>query len=487
MVIRLEYTDAMGAQNTVTYPENVMSIDLSGLGYIEIDLTPLEQCTHLQKLDLRVSRFVSNDLSALKACKNLEVFSLTSTQFRQIDLEPLVECTKLREILLWLRDLKVLDLNPFEFLPNLQRFELMTNSLEHIDLSPFGHCSNLQSLNLKMNRFQSVDLRPLSSCPDLEVLHLMMNQLSCIDLEPLHKLTRLESISLGANQLKSINLTPLSSCSNLRKFEITGNNLQTVDLRPLGSCTKLEELFLGQNQIHSIDISSLISKPTIIIDDNCRMHSWLKMKNAVYERPICRYSWPFLQRIVQVSGTDRRVQHDIIYAMGLKDCGFFERNLQNILISIPAEISIEEVRKHVVDLLLEDIAEAVDRRESITGFRVEEFYTYSGEIAARTKSIIELQSTEMENVVVKVDGNNVDLRELFLTSYGYNILNAMNMKLTTDLKGLEQVKKSLSEIGFDLKTGESSRTGVNMSDDLKKVIWWIVRNRGEKWEVIREP
>jgi hydroxymethylpyrimidine/phosphomethylpyrimidine kinase len=79
----------------------------------------------------------------------------------------------------------------------------------------------------------------------------------------------------------------------------------------------------------------------------------------------------------------------------------------------------------------------------------------------------------------------VDLRELELTAYGYEILTALGMHLTTNLEGLERVKNAFAEQGFELKTGDTSVSGVKMGDELKQAIWWIIDNRGRRWGGIK--
>ena len=65
-------------------------------------------------------------------------------------------------------------------------------------------------------------------------------------------------------------------------------------------------------------------------------------------------------------------------------------------------------------------------------------------------------------------------------------MTALEERLTTDLKGLKVIKKALAELGFKLKTGETSVSGVQMSDELKQAIWWIAENRDRPWDKIRQ-
>ena len=55
----------------------------------------------------------------------------------------------------------------------------------------------------------------------------------------------------------------------------------------------------------------------------------------------------------------------------------------------------------------------------------------------------------------------------------------------TDFEYMENIKTALTELGFDLKTGDTAVSGVKMNEMLKKTIWWIAENRGRPWIDIR--
>ncbi len=127
----------------------------------------------------------------------------------------------------------------------------------------------------------------------------------------------------------------------------------------------------------------------------------------------------------------------------------------------------------------------MDDYGATTGLKLEELLAQHNQIAVRTHHIIELRNYEVEQVVIPVNGNEVDLRELWLTSYGYNILSALNMRLDTDLTGLMQIRSAFAEMGFQLKTGKKGHSGVKMKNALKQAIWLIAENKGKKWACIR--
>lgn len=132
------------------------------------------------------------------------------------------------------------------------------------------------------------------------------------------------------------------------------------------------------------------------------------------------------------------------------------------------------------------MAKAADKGKATTGLKLEGLLTEHGDIAIRAQQIIGLRDAEMKQVQIGIQGNKVDLREFWLTAYGYDILSALGMGLTTNLEGLERIRTAFAELGFEVNTGETSVSGVKMRRPLKKAIWWIVQNRGRPWNEIEK-
>lgn len=191
--------------------------------------------------------------------------------------------------------------------------------------------------------------------------------------------------------------------------------------------------------------------------------------------------WSFLHQVAMQFGTDCRIQQDILYALGLGKYGLIDLDIREVLLSFPPDATLESLHERMNPLLVDAIATAVDKGGATTGLNLEEMHTQHGEIAQRIHQIIELRKLEIQRVQVEEKEDMVDLRELWLTAYGYEICSALGLQLTTDFEGFEQVKNAASELGFDLKTGETSVSGVKMSDELKQAIWWVVENRGQPW------
>ncbi len=219
--------------------------------------------------------------------------------------------------------------------------------------------------------------------------------------------------------------------------------------------------------------------------------TWLRSRSnrlteLFYSHPTCFYPWDFLYEVSELYENNYRVQYDIRAALGLTDYGFIDCNLTDTLLSMAPETPIVEIQSILIKTFVEQVITNVDKNGTTTGLRIEELLTTHGEIAANAQCIFELRKKEIERVRISVNDDEVDLRELWLTAYGYKILSALNMRLNTNTEGLEQIKNSFEELGFEIKIGNSPMSGVDMSKELKDAIWWIVENTDKKWSEILE-
>lgn len=134
---------------------------------------------------------------------------------------------------------------------------------------------------------------------------------------------------------------------------------------------------------------------------------------------------------------------------------------------------------------VEIILDSIGRSElDLRSTNLEKLVAKYGEIAARGHHIIEQRKKEIEQVRIPIEGNEVDLRELWLTAHGYRILSALEYRLTTNLDGFESVKSAFKEVDLTLNSGTPAASSTAMSDDMKNSIWWIAENRGIEWRRI---
>jgi hypothetical protein len=283
--------------------------------------------------------------------------------------------------------------------------------------------------------------------------------------------------------------------------------LKSINLYPLSKCDDIQIISAGNNAAQTIDITPFVWHPNLGLEPERALEldfepdktvSWLNIQGGYYrnmalvllhhrpkyQRPQTISTWSFLHKIVRTFENDWRVKQDVLCAMGLSNLGYIDFDMIDLFLSIPASTPIEQAREHVLHLLIDRIVKEIHNDLVTTGLKLEEMATQHRDIAKMFQQIVEIRKREMELVRVGLQSDLVDLRELYLTAYGYEVLTALGMRLTTSLEGLEQVRKNLADLGYELKTSEFSVSGVQMSDELRGTIWWIVENRGRLWKEI---
>ncbi len=386
---------------------------------------------------------------------------------------------------MWSGRITHIDLTPLARCTELVTLRLYGNLIQNLDLSPIASCTELENLLLDENQLQSVDLSPLSSCSKLQNLGLDKNDLQGVDLSPLASCGRLQSISLHDNNLQRIDLIPLASCPSLSGISLWNNPLENIDLTPLTLCENLENVGLKVGEIRGLSWIPILSTHSPVM---CPEH-W----TTFYERPTHTYPLSFLISVVKTYPQDLRILLDVLKCVGLGEYGFVELDPNLVLDSFSQSTTMDEVRERLITHITEIIIRETETDGPTTGLS----FT-NKEVAARFQRIIEMRAQEIERVRVGVDDEFFDLRELYVTAYGYEVLSTLPLspatrdrfapdsRLKTDLKGLEMVKQAFGELGFDIKTAEKSVPGVKMSDELKQVILWIVENHGHSWFRIYE-
>ncbi len=233
------------------------ALNLTEKQLIEVDLSPLQQCTHLITIDLTNNQLTTVDLTSLQYCYTLEVLNLTSNQLTTIDLAPLEHCSNLTRIALSNNRLTAVDLAPLEKNTTLELLDLADNKLTNVDLSPLQQCKYLITLFLQKNKLTKIDLSPLHKCKYLIWLYLYSNRLATVDLSPLQQCFQFTTLDLAGNQLIEVGLSPLTSCPKIQRVALAGNQLSKIDLTPLQQCPNLTTLDLRDNHLDDVNLSPL--------------------------------------------------------------------------------------------------------------------------------------------------------------------------------------------------------------------------------------
>ena len=106
------------------------------------------------------------------------------------------------------------------------------------------------------------------------------------------------------------------------------------------------------------------------------------------------------------------------------------------------------------------------------------------EIVSRYHDALEIRQSEIDRVAVGFSNGLYDISELWLTSYGYSILSVIHHRKRLFLPEIDEIVAAFDELGYQIRIKEKAESGVRMSEELKRCIWWIVRYEGhEPWNL----
>ncbi len=499
----LKYTRANGTQREVGYHQDVEKISLRQK-IVSIDLTPLSSCTNLRTLDLYGNQLQRVDLTPLGSCVNLEDLKL-GNQFQYIDLTPLSSCTKLQELHLNAQ-LQSIDLTPLSSCTELRQLWLGDNQLQSIDLTPLSFCTNLQDFSLRNNQLRNIDLTPLSLCTELQAFSLGNNQLQTIDLSPLGSCTHLQNLSLSRNQLQTLDLTPLSPCKFLSELDFNENQLWQVFLPLFTSCDTIYYIRAEDNPLRYIDVTPLKSCPqlpyleldrdvtpeTIMhqgifnnkggVDPGANPLGYPPYSKTEYDAPIKLANLEVVAYTFQMVG-DRdhwKVLHLLHEALSLLDfdwIGMIDLEITDAALFLKDILGTEResVREMVNEKLVQVFCLQVDKGGTTIGLDTERISFESAEFVQRIQDIAELRLEELTRVSILQRGEQIDLKLLWLTAYGHQILSSQKLGISCSINEFEQVKKAVAEIGSEIQiiTNGHIQFPTEMSEGLREYIWHV--------------
>jgi hypothetical protein len=442
VVVILKYTKTNGSHCEEEYEDDVLAIRLYSKSIAEIDLSPLNYCTKLKELKLLHNSLQSIDLSPLSSCTELQELWLDDNEIQNIDLSPLSSCTELQE--LWLDD----------------------NEIQNIDLSPLSLCTKLRGLSLSNNRFQNIDLSFLSSCVDFEILWLAVNKLQSIDLSPLRECTKLEMLRLDHNQLQEIDLSPLSTCFELEDLNLERNQIQHIDLTPLSSCRKLESLLVDIGVKEETILSREQFKGMLLYD-----YDYLKVDVPVPMTSLAavEYAFPLVRE-----EPAWKTFHLFNEALSILDLDWLGRIDGDPTSFLDAILTTERVvvGERTLEMLVPVVCQQIDDRKTTIGLDIERAITENREFHERVDRVRQLRLEELERVRVIQDDEGIDLRRLWMTAYGHQILTTLGLGMTCTANQFEKVRRAVAKLGIELEIVEDGDYDypTDISDSLTRAI-----------------
>ncbi len=375
--------------------------------------------------------------------------------------------------------LQDIDLAPLSDFENLEALSLYSNQLRSLDLSPLKGCRKLRVIRASLNFIGKIDLSPLSDCVNLEVLDFGANGLEEVDLKPLSNLADLRKVRFDNNRISSMDLRPLSAAQNLSFVDLSTNKLNAIDLWPLASCIQLDKLHLYGNNLSKVDVTPLLllgDPARIYLDEQTEIitHPGFeecvvpKDENKVEERKgrtlnsteainLDNDGWDRIRKLIpmirkKLSGNgDLLIQLLLLKLVNIQELGLYDGPLDNILDHISNDANLEIAREQVYDRMLTLVEEQLERNGSTLFIDVDRLSTTRA--SKLIPLVLEKKMREIDQVTLSVKEDWVDLRPLWLTSYGFAILKSLGItELGVTKSTFRKVRRAFKKAGLKIRT-----------------------------------
>jgi hypothetical protein len=169
--------------------------------------------------------------------------------------------------------------------------------------------------------------------------------------------------------------------------------------------------------------------------------------------------------------------------LGLDGIGLIDTP-PNVVFEKMREAESKSVIRHTV---MESWKTQIKQGGTTIGFDVEKMKEHPSFVRF-VDTILELRRREMNRVIINTNLLNsdtglttVDLRPLWLTAYGFQVLRALKMGTSCSLHEFSKVQKALDKAGFEIETIETDvpingqcsidDVSVNISHGLATYVW----------------
>ncbi|MHA1387276.1 MAG: leucine-rich repeat domain-containing protein [Candidatus Thorarchaeota archaeon] len=355
------------------------------------------------------------------------------------------------------------------------KIDFVRRAAHRVDLSNLSRCSNLQKLDLSYNMLEELDLSPIGGCSSLEEIYLQSNHLTSLDFWPLKDCLKLESIDVSENRMQGIDLTPIIQHTRTR---LDSSVVVSVDeiLRFVYRNVELGKQF----QVVRTDGMSWEVPPVIM------WNSYSKLSE--------QYDWAHLkERILLVLGKMTPLhwysaQRGLFHGLDLSVIAGFDGDPKLLLDNAVAKMSFEEAQQTIFDTAVKLVQNQLEEGGPTLFLDVEGMKDTSA--SKLIPLIVEKREEEITNAVLNIKGSKVDLKPLWVTHYGFNILSAADMRFTTDLQGLRMLQKSFKELNLKLATENVTSlpefSNSDHSESMQQHIFDFVRDKILFDELIHE-
>ncbi|MFW9810284.1 MAG: hypothetical protein ACFFE6_12980 [Candidatus Thorarchaeota archaeon] len=373
--------------------------------------------------------------------------------------------------------------------------------MKEITIKSWGHLGRQEERNfqctdrkidLTMRAAQKVDLSEVSKCTQLETLNLSSNMLESVDFSPLSQNQTIMTLILENNHLTSLDLWPLANCKALSHLNLKNNRLPGLDLTPIFLRAHIEldsSVVISADHIlrfsltnHQLKERFLLVRPDKAPWTATPVIIWIN-----YETLAKKIEWSEIyQRIRtimdQVPESDWfALQRGFLMALSLNELAGYDGDPWNLLNDTSEDMDYTTARESIFSRAIELLDEQVETGGSTLFLDIEGMKkTRASKLIPK---IVEARKQEMENVIVQTKGSIALMNSLWLSFYGFKMLEALGIGTQYFGDGLGQIRKSLDDLGFELKTQEVESIAKCVSNDpirasasLKKHILFVVEN-----------
>ncbi len=319
------------------------------------------------------------------------------------------------------------------------KIDLTTRAAKKVDLSDVERCEKLAVLNLANNMLEELELSPLSNNKTISEIHLENNHLVSLDLWPLVRSSGLEKINLTQNRLQTLDVTPILTRSSVMldsSVVLSADNI----LRFFLTSEELAEHFL----LVRPDKAPWTAPPVLIwvlYEELAKKMKWAQIQDRIYS---------VLDHVTQDYWY--HVQRGLLIGLGMRELAGFDGDPLKILDTTRDSMDYRSAKRAIYNRTVELLDEQLSKNGPTLFLDIEAM-----EVTSASKlipKIVEARVKEIENTIVFTKGSISLLDSLWLTHYGYKILEALNVGLRHFGVGFEKVKASFTELGFSLKTQE---------------------------------
>ncbi len=173
------------------------------------------------------------------------------------------------------------------------------------------------------------------------------------------------------------------------------------------------------------------------------------------ERIVNQENWGALVRLVgPLSDELDQVEKMHLQTTLLKLLGLEEyRGVTLDIIQLLRSMKHESDFSHAVESLREILFEQLTKQVSEGGMThfVDIDWLSNNELAVHIPAVIATRKAEMDSVAIQKRNGMYDLRPLWVTAYGFELLTALGLGLETDDEGLKSIQRSLDNVDLRLR------------------------------------